>query len=241
MPVYEVSWWGSLIWVGVVAVVAFAVSWRATEVLRLRRTPYVAVLAVVTTAVTAVYVAWYDVDAAELVGDRWVAGIVAGVVVGAGAGVALRRMPATLHRTGRRVLAAYGWEGVVYGVAEGILLSALPALIAWEGVNDLGWDGAGGQVARGVLPVLASAVVIVTHHLGYWDYRNRLLVPVTVVCGALTVAYLVTGSLLAPVVGHVVIHAVGIRRGVELPPHERRSAPASGPARTLTTVGGGTS
>ena len=102
-----------------------------------------------------------------------------------------------------------------------MLLSALPAFITWQLVHSLGWNGFGGGLARWTLPVLASVVVIVVHHLGYAEYRNRQLVPISVGCGLLTVGYLVTASVIAPALGHVLMHTVAILHGTELPPLTR--------------------
>jgi hypothetical protein len=37
-------------------------------------------------------------------------------------------------------------------------------------------------------------VIIIAHHLGYWEYRNRLLLPIAVGCGLISLGYLVTAS-----------------------------------------------
>ena len=54
-----------------------------------------------------------------------------------------------------------------------MLLSVLPVLMAWQMIHSLGWSGPGGALARWALPVAASVVIIIAHHLGYWEYRNR--------------------------------------------------------------------
>jgi hypothetical protein len=63
------------------------------------------------------------------------------------------------------------------------------------------------------------------HHLGYAEFRSRRarskLVGALVVCGIQAVAFLVTESVLAPVVAHVVLHAQALLRDVELPPASR--------------------
>jgi hypothetical protein len=111
------------------------------------------------------------------------------------------------------------WEGVVYGITEGLLLSTLPVLMTWQMVHSLGWSGTAGGIARWTLPVLASAATIVVHHLGYWEYRNRLLVPITIGCGLMSVGYLVTASPIAPTLAHVISHLSSLRHGSTLPPH----------------------
>ena len=93
--------------------------------------------------------------------------------------------------------------------------------MTWQMVHALGWTGAAGAMARWTLPLLASAAVIVIHHLGYWNYRNRILVPVTLACSLLTFAYLLTGGFVAPTLGHTLMHFGADLHGVEMPPKER--------------------
>jgi hypothetical protein len=64
--------------------------------------------------------------------------------------------------------------------------------------------------------------VILVHHLGYAEFRRRdarpKLLGALVTCGLQALAFLVTGTLLAPVIAHVALHAELTLRGVELPP-----------------------
>lgn len=227
---------GAAAWTFLVAATAFVVAWLFADRLRMARSAYVGVLFVVTAAVSTAYVTALGGDVGDLLGLRSSSGLVGGLVAGSVTAVAMQRMPSTLRRTRGRAVAAAGWEGVVYGVAEGVLLSALPALIGWQGAHALGWNGTAAGIARWAWAVLAGVLVIVAHHLGYPEYRNRMLVPITVACGLLTLAYLVTGSVLAPVVGHVLMHLAAIRHGTELPPHARHE-PDTARDRELVAAG----
>ena len=224
---------GSLLWLLAIIVASFLVSWLFATRWRVRRDPYIAVLGVVTFGLAAGYLLWAGIDFGEVLSSAWVPGLAAGAIAGAITALAMTRMPATLHRHGADEGIAFAWEGLVYGVTEGVLLSALPAFVAWQMVHALGWTGAAGDVGVWLVALLASAVVIVVHHLGYWEYRNRSLVPIVIACGLLTVAFLLTGSVLAPVVGHVIMHSAAIAHGTELPPHPREalSVPSRGMAQ----------
>jgi hypothetical protein len=227
VPVSLIPWAGSLIWVAALAVVSFLVTWVAADKLRMRRTPYIAVLTVVTAAMTAGYIAWAGISVTALLTTHWGWGLLAAPLCGAFLIVGMTRLPVTRRLSGRRLGIASMWEGVVYGTTEGVLLSALPVLIAWQMIHSLGWSGPGGAIARWTLPVVASIVIVIVHHLGYWEYRNRLLLPISVGCGLMSVGYLVTASPIAPVLAHVLSHATGLVHGTELPPHPHR-APAVG-------------
>jgi hypothetical protein len=227
VPASPVPWAGSLLWLLALASVSFLVTWIAADILGMRRTPYIGVLAAVTAAVGAGYVAWLGVGVASLLTANWLWGLVVAPVAGLFLALKIRRLPGGRRLTGRRFAAAVVWEGLVYGVTEGVLLSVLPVLMAWQMVHSLGWSGVGGAIARWTLPIAASLAVIVIHHLGYWEYRNHLLRPIALGCGLMSLAYLVTGSPIAPVLAHVISHTASLYHGSTLPPHAHGAAPGS--------------
>jgi uncharacterized membrane protein len=216
------SWLDAGLWFAAIVLTGFAVSWLATDVGKMRQGPYIALLTVVTGALAGGYLAWTGTDPwiTLLHNAGW--GILAGVAVIMPVVRGLARLPATTPLARRRSATAWAWEGMVYGFAEGALLSALPALVVWQAADAAGWvTGRASQVAVGALALTGSVVVIVIHHLGYWDFRNRRMLTAVLACGLLTVAYLLTGSVLAPLLGHALLHVAAIVHGVALPPHER--------------------
>ncbi len=227
VPASPPSWWGSFVWLIGLFVVAFGVAWLSGTRLEIRRTLYIPLLFVVTGAMSSGYVAWLGVSAHDVITARWAWGLLAGALSGVLVGLAMTRQPVTRRLHGRQLRWALVWEGVVYGTAEGVLLSALPAFITWQMIHSLGWSGTPGGLARWTLPVIAAAGVIVVHHLGYWSCRNRILVPITLGCSLLTVGYVVTASVVAPALGHVFMHFAADLHGVEMPPHRRRAAVAA--------------
>ena len=232
LPQIAVSWTAAVVWLAVVVAAGFLVSWLATDVRETAHRPYIALLTVVTLALAGAYLALTGLDVMETLAHNAGWGVVGGIVVALPVSAGIVRMPG--HRVpaeaGRRA-GTLGWEGAVYGIAEGVLLSALPALIVWHAADTAGWTGGwGGRLAAGVLALAASLLVIAVHHLGYWDYRGRQVLPVLLGCGLLTIAFLVTGSVLAPVIGHIAMHVAGLWHGIELPPHRH----ATGPDRTAS-------
>ena len=131
----------------------------------------------------------------------------------------MTRLHVTHRYAGRRLAVAAVREGPVYGVAEGVLLSVLPVLITWQPVRGPGWAGTAGAVAAWVLPIMASIAVVIVHHLGHPEYRNRMLVPISEGCGLLSLGHLLTGSPIAPTLGHVLGHTSCLLHGAGLPPH----------------------
>jgi hypothetical protein len=227
VPLHAAPWAGSLIWLGALAIMSFLVTWVFADKLRMRRTPYIAALTVVTAAMAAGYVAWAGVSVTDLLTTHWVWGLLAAPLCGAFLIIGMTRLPVTQKLTGRRLGLALLWEAVVYGTTEGVLLSALPVLMTWQMLHSLDWRGTGGDIARWTLPIVASIIIVIVHHLGYWEYRNRLLLPISVGCGLLSVGYLVTASPIAPILGHVLSHATSLVHGAELPPHPHRTPAVS--------------
>jgi hypothetical protein len=209
------------VWLLFLTGAAFGVAWLSGTRLHIRKPWYIALLASMTAVFAVGYVAWLGVGIRHALTARWGWGLLTATIVGALLIGPAAHQPIDRPLRGRQRSLALVWEGLVYGVAEGVLLSALPPFMAWQLVQALGWNGAFGAFARWGLPVLAAATVIVIHHLGYWNCRNRILVPITLALSVLTASFLLTGSWLAPALAHVVLHTTLVVRGSEMPPQDR--------------------
>jgi len=223
MPVADptFSWQEAVGAFAVIAVSAFLVTWVVTDVARVRRAPYIGVLAGVTAVLAVGYLATSGTAASDLLTSRWIWGILAGVVVAGIFAPGVRRLPHGPRPAPDERVPLLLWEGVVYGIAEAILLSTLPVLAAWHAAVDLGWtDARWESIGSGALAIGASLVVILVHHLGYREFRRsrRMLGVALIACGVQALAFLLTGSVLAPVVAHVVLHAQFVLAGNDLPP-----------------------
>jgi hypothetical protein len=220
------GWQGAIAAFAIIAIVAFLVTWIVTDRLAVPRTPYIAILALVTLGLGAGYLAWSGTAVADLLTPRWGWAIVAGLVAGGVMAPALRRLPHGGRPEGGSLAGAIVWEGLVYGTAEAILLAALPVLAVWQAAEALGWTGSvWADVGAGALAIVGALIVIAVHHLGYREFRGpharpRLL-GALLGCGIQALAFLLTGNLLAPVVAHIVLHGQMVVRGIEMPPAER--------------------
>jgi hypothetical protein len=225
MPVAEVgfTWQQALGAFAIITVAAFLVTWVLTDLLQIPRTPYIPMLLVLALALGAGYVAWSGTSARELFSDGVGWGVAAGLIAAAMAVPLVQHLPPHPHPTGSRLAELMVWEGLVYGIAEGVLLSTLPVLVIWQALGDLGWtDGGWAKIGAGVLAILGSLLVILVHHLGYAEFRGKEgrmgLFGALGVCGIQAIAFLATGSVLAPMIAHIVLHGQLLVRGEELPP-----------------------
>jgi hypothetical protein len=220
------GWQEALAALAIVVIAAFLVTWLVTDRLHVRRPAYVAILGLVVVALSAGYLAWSGTSLSELVRARWGWGVVAGIVAAGVTAPLVRRLPARphpAHPVGVRLGEAIVWEGIVYGFSEAVLLATLPVLAVWQAMDDRGWTGGGWEdAASGSLAIAGALLVILVHHLGYVEFRSRAARPklfgALVTCGFQAVAFLATGSIVAPVVAHILLHGQMIFRGVQLPP-----------------------
>lgn len=226
------------------SIVAFLVTWTVTDLARVSRTPYIAILSLTTLTLATGYLVWSRTSVTDLVTARWGWGILAGVVAAGLVIPLVRRLPARPRPNGVQFAGRLVWEGGVYGTAEAVLLATLPVLAVWQAADALGWAGTDwGGVASGTLAVIGALFVILVHHLGYREFRRKAarktLGGALVACGVQALAFLLTGTIIAPVVAHVLLHCQLTLRGNEMPPVreievEIARAPLSGGLRTKT-------
>jgi hypothetical protein len=224
-------WWSQLIWLLAIALASFLVTWIFTDLFHLTQAAYIGVLAVVTGALLYGYLSWSNTDWGAFLSHQWLWGLVVAIVVGPLLIVSLargRRLQAQMFAPapkpqGLRLVGALLWEGLVYGTAEGLLLSVLPVLVTWQALSPLHWaESWYGVTLMGVIALAASVFVIVVHHLGYREFRGRKLVFAVAGCAPLSLAYLLTMNPLAAAVGHSILHMGAVLSGIELPPHREK-------------------
>jgi hypothetical protein len=232
----SISWLDALGWLSAIAAASFLAAWVLTNRLDVRRTPYIAALALVTGGLTWSYLTWSDTSLTSFATSHWGWGLVGAAVAGAILARLSRHQPRGPRPQGWRLAATLAWEGVVYGSTEGWLLSVLPVLVTWQAFAAHGWtSGIGRTLVAGIVAMAASLAVIVIHHLGYRGFHTRAaLAPVLVGCGLLSLAFLLTASPLAAVGGHILLHTALTLRGTELPPYATRGGPYR-PPRPPTT------
>jgi len=220
-PLIHVSWSAGLLWLAGITGAAFLVSWLLSDLRPTRRVFYIPALSVVTGALTAGYLAWGG-GGVSFWTNRWGYGLVGAVVAGIFLTAVLRRGRVRSSEPGSITAGTLGWDGLVYGAAEGLLLSVLPVLVVYQMLFSNGWDGGWSLFGAATLALVASIVVIVAHHLGYPDFRSsRVKMGQAILgCGVLSLAYLLTASVIAPILAHAALHVAVTRFGMELPPHE---------------------
>jgi hypothetical protein len=144
------------------------------------------------------------------------AGVSAAIAVGAEGG--------SSHPGGIEFVGAVIWRGVVYGAADGLLLSAFPILLVFAALESSGFRRrAGGAVAVGAVAMAASLAMTAVYHAGYSDFRSeKLRKPVS---GDLvwSVPTLATLNPIGAPIAHVGLHVGAVVHDYDtdlfLPPH----------------------
>jgi hypothetical protein len=214
-----------LTWLGAGIVLSFLVPFVLADQLDLQRDVYYGLYMLF---VVGLFAGWaHDTGQSlrELSTRRWKWTLALGLVFAtASTFIALRAADATTHPDGFEFIGAIVWRGVLYGAADGLLLSAFPILVVFAALTHSRLRRArGGLVAVGAVAMLVSLMITATYHLGYSDFRSsKLRKPVT---GDLvwSVPTLATLNPVGAPVAHAAVHVTAVTHSYDtdlfLPPH----------------------
>jgi hypothetical protein len=212
---------------------AFAVPFVLADRLDLHRDVYYGYYAA---SVFLLFAAWMQIEAppwkATLLRNwRW--GAALGVVfAGVMALVAVRTVDATPRPGGWELAGAIVWRGVVYGAADGVLLSAFPILAVFAALKGRN------RVLTGAVALAATLAFTGAYHAGYSEFRtSKVRKPLT---GDLiwSVPTLATLSPVGSPLAHVGLHVGAVLHSYDtdvfLPPHDTTTE-SSLPARIYSS------
>ncbi|HET9983463.1 MAG TPA: hypothetical protein VFQ38_07745, partial [Longimicrobiales bacterium] len=188
------------------------------------RAAFVGAWLVVGAAVVGWFLVANGIDPLVQLRRRWKGGVVAGAIAGAGLALTVLRQPAPPHPAGGSALAGdVLWLGLVYGVVDALVLSVLPVLALYGMRSAAALAEPGGRLRAAGAALAGSLVVTAAYHLGFPEFRGGALAAPLIGNTVMTVAYLVAGNPLAPVVAHVLMHVAAVLHGAgaagQLPPH----------------------
>ncbi|HEU0304459.1 MAG TPA: hypothetical protein VFR32_07755 [Gaiellaceae bacterium] len=213
-------------WLGIGFAVAFATPFLLADALDVHRDLFYGLYAAI---VATLFLGWsratgYDLVAA--IKRRWILALALGLACGAVLAVmVIRTEDGTSRPDAVTVGAEVAWRGVLYGVTDGLLLSAFPILVVFAAFADRRfarhWTG---KVAIGALALVASIALTAVYHAGYSDFRSsKMTKPIT---GDViwSVPTLVTLNPIGAPIAHAGLHVSAVLHSYEtdtfLPPHE---------------------
>jgi hypothetical protein len=180
-------------------------------------------------SVTAFFLLWARATGRPLgamMRRRWPLAVGLGLLVGAVLAVGVVRVEDATSRPGGLELAgAVLWRGVLYGAADGLLLSAFPILAVFAAfAGSRLRSRRGGTVAVGAAALAASLAMTTAYHLGYSDFRSgQVRSPIAGDVVWSTPTLLTLNPVGAPI-AHAALHVSAVLHSYEtdlfLPPHE---------------------
>ncbi len=217
-----------LAWLAVGMAGSFLIPFLLADQLGLQRDLYYAVYV---TGVVGLFLAWARdtrQSLRELVGRRWRLAVGLGIAFAAvSAFIAVNAEDGTGHPGGIEFIAALAWRGVVYGAADGLLLSAFPILVVFAALGSSPVRRrTGGLLIVGAVAIGASLAMTAVYHAGYGDFRSgdqQLRKPMT---GDLiwSVPTLATLNPIGAPIAHVGLHVGAVAHNYDtdlfLPPHQ---------------------
>ena len=204
----------------------FLVPFVFADVLNVPRDLYYGIYA---TSVLVFFVLWArssEQPLGEMLHRRWRLAVVLGVVCAVVLAFVVFRTEGTTPRPGGLALmGALVWRGVIYGAADGLMLSAFPILAVFAAAAGTRLRSRRtGKVALVALALMASLTMTSVYHLGYSDFRSeKLAKPIT---GDViwSVPTLVTLNPLGATISHVGLHITAVLHSYDtetfLPPHQ---------------------
>lgn len=221
------SQWG---WLAAGLVLAFALPYLLTDLATLKRDLYYSIYAA---AVFGFFALWlrYAVDQPRgLLTRNWQKGILLGIMFACATAAIALSEKATTHPHGLRFVAAVVWRGVVYGAADGVLLSVFPILgvVAAFSSRPLRERRKRAIAGIGALALAVSLLFTAVYHVGYSDFRGeKLRKPLIgdVIWSAPTLATL---SPIGAPLAHIGLHVSAVVHAYDtntfLPPHSSSNA-----------------
>ena len=210
-------------WVLAAALAGFASSFILSCWLRLPRAWFVVGHAIVTAALCLVYARSEQVSAQAQLSRRRVAGVIGGLVFGALLARQVLSQAGSPRAEGSELLGQVALYGLVYGVADALLLSVLPVLAIYGSRSSTDLGTTGSRFRWAAIALLGSILITAAYHAGFEEFRGPQLVQPIIGNTVITLAYLLTGSPLAPMIAHVVMHGAAVLHGmsstIQLPPH----------------------
>lgn len=210
-------------WIVLAAVAGLVASAALTTVLALDRRAFVAGWAIVVLLVWAVYARAEHVSLRVLLSRHRIVSLLFGAAAGAWLAFTVGRQPASDTPTGLALVADLLWLGVVYGIVDALMLSVLPVVALYGERPTEPRRRAASRSYRAGAALLGSAIVTATYHAGFREFQGPQLIQPVIGNLVSTIAYLLSGNALAPMLAHVIMHVAAVLHGAattsQLPPH----------------------
>jgi D-alanyl-D-alanine carboxypeptidase len=211
-------------------VVAFAIPFLFTDLVQVPRDAYYGLYALVVFGFVGVWARKTQAPLRGFVTRNWRWGVLLGLLGALVLMFTVLREPSAAHPSGWTFAGAILWRGVVYGAADGVLLSVFPifavfGLFRSKRLRDRSKKACAGI---GALALAVSLLFSAVYHLGYPDFRGGKVSKPIAGDAIWSAPTLLTLSPLGAPIAHVGLHVSAVVHSYQsdlfLPPHR---APAT--------------
>ena len=202
----------------------FLVPFVCADLLGLQRDVYYGVYSVCAFGFFGLWAHYTEQSIRAMIARRWVLAIALGLALAAVMAFIVLRQDATSRPSGLTLAAALMWRGVVYGAADGLLLSSFPILAVFAAFAGSPLrSSASGKLRIGALALLASIAMTAAYHAGYSDFRSGKIANPIAGDVLWSIPTLVTLNPIAAPIAHVGLHVTAVLHSYQtdlfLPPH----------------------
>ena len=155
---------------------------------------------------------------------RWPLAITLGLVAAGVMALIVLQQSATARPGEATVAAAVLWRGVIYGIADGLLLSSFPILAVFGAFAGTRYRRrVRGKIAIGATALLASLAMTGAYHAGYSDFRSGKIANPLAGDVIWSMPTLVTLNPIGAPIAHAGLHVTAVLHSYHtdlfLPPH----------------------
>ena len=216
------------------ALLVFLIPFTLTDLTSIDRDLYYGIYV---TAVSAFFGTWLRQSRLprETLRRRWQLGLLLGLAFAGVTAAIVLSEPSTSHPHGITFAGAILWRGVVYGLADGLILSVFPILAVFTAFGPARTRR--GTAAVGALALSVSLLFTAVYHAGYSDFRSSKIRKPLVGDVIWSVPTLVTLSPIGSPIAHVGLHVAAVVHSYDtdtfLPPHAQPAALDGAPLERL--------
>lgn len=216
-----------VLWLSAGLLLAFAVPFVFTDLVEVPRDAYYAIYVGAVFAFVGLWAHATQPPLRRLITRRWRWGVALGLLAAVALVFGVLRESSTPHPHGWAFLGAIAWRGIVYGAADGLLLSVFPILAVFalfDARRRKDRHRSRKAIAGvGAAALAASLVFAAVYHIGYPDFRGGKVAKPIAADAIWSAPTLFTLSPLGAPLAHIGLHVSAVVHSYEgnlfLPPH----------------------
>ena len=197
--------------------VGFLDSYMFSSWLQMKRKQFVLAHSVVSVFYSGLYIYFNQINILQFILRNLKGGLIGALLVGVFLVFNVVSQGRTENETGIELALDIFINGIIYGTVDALVLSILPVLIV------INWLPASGNILIIIAGLILSNLVTFTYHIGFKEFRNKSIIRAMIGNTLCTLAFLLTGNMLAPTLSHAAMHIMAVIWGpknkIQLPPH----------------------